>query len=49
MSGAGSGQELVYDVNLRDSSNGDELVRLLVDIAGVSGVSLLPAARAGES
>lgn len=49
MSGVGEGQELVYDVNLRDSGEGDELVRLLVDISGVSGVSLLPSARAGES
>lgn len=42
-------QELVYDINLRQTGAGDELVRDLATVQGVSGVSLLPAARAGES
>jgi uncharacterized membrane protein YhiD involved in acid resistance len=47
--GAGSARELVYDVNLRKNQAGDELVRALTELEGIDGVSLLPAARAGES
>ncbi len=42
-------EELVYDVNLRKEDLGDKLVRELVDTGHVQGVSLLPAARIGES
>ena len=42
-------QEMVYDINLRDENNGDALVRALAQILGVTGVSLLPGARSGES
>ncbi len=49
MAGHDGAQELVYDVNLRRNDAGDELVRELARIDGVSGVSLLPAARSGES
>lgn len=49
MSGPEGAQELVYDVNLRQNQAGDQLVRELAEIDGVSGVSLLPAARSGES
>jgi uncharacterized membrane protein YhiD involved in acid resistance len=42
-------EELVYDVNLRDDGKGDALVRELVAMGGISGVSLLPQARVGES
>ena len=49
MAGADGAQELVYDVNLRRSITGDELVRDLAGLDGISGVSLLPAARSGES
>jgi uncharacterized membrane protein YhiD involved in acid resistance len=45
----GGPEELVYDVNLRDLGAGDQLVRDLVGMAGVTGVSLLPQARVGES
>ncbi|MEQ1504026.1 MAG: DUF4956 domain-containing protein [Myxococcota bacterium] len=45
----GGPEELVYDVNLRKLEAGDVLVRELVSTAGVSGVSLLPQARVGES
>jgi hypothetical protein len=45
----GAPEELVYDVNLKELAGGDSLVRELVATAGVSGVSLLPQARAGES
>lgn len=45
----GGPEELVYDVNLRNLSAGAELVRDLIGVAGVSGVSLLPQARVGES
>lgn len=44
-----SPEEMVYDVNLRQINEGDALVRDLVGMSGVSGVSLLPQARAGES
>jgi hypothetical protein len=49
MARAGGPEELVYDVNLRDVTAGDALVRELVAVAGVTGVSLLPQARVGES
>jgi len=42
-------EEFVYDVNLRDEGKGDVLVRELIEMTGVSGVSLLPQARIGES
>ncbi len=42
-------EELVYDVNLRGETRGDALVRELVGLGGISGVSLLPSARVGES
>jgi hypothetical protein len=42
-------EELVYDVNLRQEELGDKLVRELVATGHVQGVSLLPAARIGES
>ncbi len=42
-------EELVYDVNLRQQDQGDRLVRELVATGHVQGVSLLPAARIGES
>jgi hypothetical protein len=47
--GVGRPEELVYDVNLRRPEQGDALVRALVGTEGVTGVSLLPQARAGES
>ena len=49
MAGGEGVQELVYDVNLRQNQTGDLLVRELSEVNGVSGVSLLPAARQGES
>ena len=42
-------EELVYDVNLRQEDKGDLLVRELVATGQIQGVSLLPAARIGES
>ena len=42
-------EELVYDVNLRKEYEGDKLVRELTATGRVQGVSLLPAARIGES
>jgi hypothetical protein len=45
----GGPEEFVYDVNLRNPDAGDALVRDLVSTGGVSGVSLLPLARVGES
>jgi hypothetical protein len=45
----GAPQELVYDVNLRGADSGEDLVRELVRAEGVTGVSLLPQARVGES
>ncbi|MCB9684365.1 MAG: hypothetical protein H6735_04905 [Alphaproteobacteria bacterium] len=42
-------EELVYDVNLRDPSGADVLVRELSATLGVSGVALLPTARVGEA
>ena len=45
----GGPEELVYDVNLRKEQEGDRLVRELVATGHVQGVSLLPAARIGES
>jgi uncharacterized membrane protein YhiD involved in acid resistance len=42
-------EELVYDVNLRQELQGDKLVRELVATGRIQGVSLLPAARIGES
>jgi len=42
-------EELVYDVNLRKQQAGDRLVRELTASGRVQGVSLLPAARVGES
>lgn len=45
----GGPEERLYDVNLRGPAAGDALIRELLDIAGVSGVLLLPHARAGES
>lgn len=45
----GAPEELVYDVSLRDTRAGEALVRELVGTDGVSGVSLLPHARAGEA
>lgn len=41
-------EELVYDVNLRRMEDADLLARELIGTAGVSAVSLLPRARAGE-
>lgn len=41
--------DFVYDVSLRRTDTADQLVRELAALQGVSGVSLLPAARAGES
>lgn len=49
LSRQGGPEERVYDVALVDPRQGDVLVRELVTIAGVSGVSLLPQARVGES
>lgn len=45
----GAPEELLYDVNLRGPTAGDSLVRELVGTPGVTGVLLLPHARAGES
>jgi len=42
-------EELVYDVNLRQQQLGDQLVRELAATGRVQGISLLPAARIGES
>ena len=49
LSRAGGPEELVYDVNLRHEHEGDKLVRELTATGRVQGVSLLPAARVGES
>jgi hypothetical protein len=49
MAASGRPEELVYDVNLRRPEAGDVLVRELVGTGGVTGVSLLPQARVGES
>jgi hypothetical protein len=49
MSRPGAPEELVYDVNLRQITAGDALVRDLIGTSGVTGVSLLPQARVGES
>lgn len=49
MSRPGAPEELVYDVNLRHVTAGDALVRELIGTSGVTGVSLLPQARVGES
>lgn len=49
MGGQGGPEELVYDVNLRHPNAADALVRELIGTSGVSGVSLLPQARVGES
>ena len=42
-------EELVYDVNLRHREHGARLVNDLTALGAVSGVALLPLARAGES
>jgi len=49
VSGPGGPEELVYDVNLRKVSEGQKLVRELTATGAVTGVALLPQARAGES
>ncbi len=49
VSGPGGPEELVYDVNLRQVAAGDKLVRELTATGAVTGVALLPQARAGES
>lgn len=49
MSRPGAPEELVYDINLRHLMAGDQLVRDLIGTSGVTGVSLLPQARVGES
>jgi uncharacterized membrane protein YhiD involved in acid resistance len=49
MSRADGPEELVYDVNLRAENAGDALVRELMALGGISGISLLPQARVGES
>ena len=49
VSGPGGPEELVYDVNLRKVEAGDKLVRELTATGAVTGVALLPQARAGES
>lgn len=48
VAGAGGPEELVYDVDLRAPSSADALVRELAALGVVTGVSLLPHARAGE-
>lgn len=45
----GGPEERVYDVNLRTPARGDTLMRELAATGAVKGVSLLPAARVGES
>lgn len=45
----GGPEERMYDIALADPNRGDQLVRDLVGIVGVSGVSLLPQARVGEA
>jgi uncharacterized membrane protein YhiD involved in acid resistance len=49
LSKLGGVEELVYDVNLRQEHEGDKLVRELTATGRDQGVSLLPAARIGES
>lgn len=49
LSDADGPEELVYDLNLKRELDGDQLVRALAATGFVRGVSLLPAARVGES
>ncbi|TVQ92094.1 MAG: DUF4956 domain-containing protein [Deltaproteobacteria bacterium] len=49
LAGADGPEELVYDLNLKRELDGDKLVRELTSTGLVQGVSLLPAARSGES
>jgi len=49
VSGPDGPEELVYDVNLRKVAAGDKLVRELTETGAVTGIALLPQARAGES
>ena len=46
---ADSPEDLVYDVRLRSIDGGDDFVRDLAATGDVSGVALLPLARAGEA
>ena len=48
-SAADGPEELVYDVSLRDYGQGDAFVRDLAATGHVTGVALLPLARAGEA
>lgn len=46
---AGGPQQLVYEVNLRSEAAGERLMQELIDTGRVTGLSLLPHARIGES
>ncbi len=46
---ADSPEQLVYEINLRSTDAGERLMRELMETGEVSGISLLPHARIGES